>query len=245
MMRKMFVEKMLSQLTGDMYEFYQWLKSKCSDVVGVDVTYGKTHYDGREDVCMTFQLKYHWENELNKRKDSGIHKIITIMEYIAKKFNWDIDIKWFNSYRAATDDVLMIKVVNQKENLTTEVKSKMKKLNITKEAFEKSNYFKNKYGELEYVSESGKLFKTSRGRILMFKEGTESNPRFKCMEGRNEYSDEIREFRDDVVDALKKCYGDEYIVKHDMVDDKSILVSDPYTGLDYKIDISVSDEVEM
>ena len=49
---------------------------------------------------------------MNKRKDAGIHKIITIMEYIAKKFSWDIDIKWFNSYRAATDDVLTIKLIN-------------------------------------------------------------------------------------------------------------------------------------
>ena len=47
----------------------------------------------------------------------------------------------------------------------------MKKLNITKEAFEKSRYFKNKYGTLEYVSESGKLFKTNKGKVLMFKEG--------------------------------------------------------------------------
>ena len=46
----------------------------------------------------------------------------------------------------------------------------MKKLNITKEQFEKSKYFKNKYGNLEYVSESGKVFKTEKGRILMFKE---------------------------------------------------------------------------
>lgn len=77
------------------------------------------------------------------------------------------------------------------------------------------------------------------------KEGTESNPRFKCMEGRNEYVDDIREFRDDVVSALKKCYGDEFIVESDMMNEKSIVVSDPYSGLDYKIDISVSDEVEM
>lgn len=48
----------------------------------------------------------------------------------------------------------------------------MKKLNITKEAFEKSNYFKNKYGNLEYVSESGKLFKTDKGKVLMFKESS-------------------------------------------------------------------------
>ena len=48
----------------------------------------------------------------------------------------------------------------------------MKKLNITKEQFEKSKYFKDKYGKLEYVSESGKVFKTNKGRILMFKEWT-------------------------------------------------------------------------
>ena len=44
----------------------------------------------------------------------------------------------------------------------------MKKLNITKEQFEKSRYFKNKYGTLEYVSESGKVFKTDKGEILKF-----------------------------------------------------------------------------
>lgn len=49
----------------------------------------------------------------------------------------------------------------------------MKKLNITKEQFEKSRYFKNKYGKLEYVSESGKLFKTSKGKLLKFKESTD------------------------------------------------------------------------
>ena len=42
----------------------------------------------------------------------------------------------------------------------------MKKLNITKEQFNRSHYFKNKYGRLEYVSESGKVFKTSKGKIL-------------------------------------------------------------------------------
>ena len=402
MMKKMCVEKMLSQLTGDMYEFYQWLKSKCSGVDGVDVTYGKTHWNGSEDVCMAFQLKYHWENELDKRKDPGIHKIISIMEYIAKKFNWDIDIKWFNLYRSATDEVLIIKIVNRKENLTTEVKSKMKKLNITKEAFEKSKYFKNKYGELEYVSESGKVFKTDKGKILMFvkessermsyedllmkfeeiqdkigedaaldtevyftydpldeetqeyidkkgytpfitwyslqsaygnnicwpsgayegskhskhmsastvwelcrffkknlkkfsgykvigafsgydkikdikhengrvvvvfgksnenddvnestkkfgkkffsKEGTESNPRFKCMEGYNpEYDDDILEFREDVINALKKCYDDKYLVEPDIYG-KTINVTYPDIGIDFQLAISAHDDVEM
>lgn len=49
----------------------------------------------------------------------------------------------------------------------------MKKLNITKERFEKSRYFQKKYGELEYVSESGRLFKTNKGKVLMFKESTD------------------------------------------------------------------------
>jgi len=46
----------------------------------------------------------------------------------------------------------------------------MKKLNITKERFEKSRYFTKKYGTLAYVSESGKVFKTDKGKVLMFKE---------------------------------------------------------------------------
>ena len=46
----------------------------------------------------------------------------------------------------------------------------MKKLNITKEQFNRSRYFQEKYGTLEYVSESGKVFKTDKGKVLMFKE---------------------------------------------------------------------------
>lgn len=46
----------------------------------------------------------------------------------------------------------------------------MKKLNITKEHFEKSKYYQNKYGKLAFVSESGELFKTEIGNILKFKE---------------------------------------------------------------------------
>ncbi len=49
----------------------------------------------------------------------------------------------------------------------------MKKLNITKERFEKSRYFQKKYGTLEYVNESGKVFKTSKGKLLKFKESVD------------------------------------------------------------------------
>ena len=48
----------------------------------------------------------------------------------------------------------------------------MKKLNITKERFEKSRYFTKKYGKLEYVSESGNMYKTNKGKLLKFKEST-------------------------------------------------------------------------
>ena len=46
----------------------------------------------------------------------------------------------------------------------------MKKLNITKEQFNRSRYFKNKYGELKYVSESGKIYKTSKGKMIRLNE---------------------------------------------------------------------------
>ena len=52
-------------------------------------------------------------------------------------------------------------------------KTTMKKLNITKERFEKSNYFNRKYGNLEYVSESGNLYKTNKGIVLEFTDGYE------------------------------------------------------------------------
>jgi hypothetical protein len=51
----------------------------------------------------------------------------------------------------------------------------MKKLNITKERFEKSRYFTKKYGKLEYVSESGRLFKTSKGKVLKFTKESEDD----------------------------------------------------------------------
>lgn len=89
----------------------------------------------------------------------------------------------------------------------------MKKLNITKEAFEKSNYFKNKYGELEYVSESGKVFKTSKGKLIKFRESTKkfgkkfkesvgdisTDPSYKCpyCGGRNCYFDYAEEVPND------------------------------------------------
>ena len=52
----------------------------------------------------------------------------------------------------------------------------MKKLNITKEHFNKSRYFTKKYGKLEFVSESGKYFKTNKGKVLMFKESQPESP---------------------------------------------------------------------
>ncbi len=53
----------------------------------------------------------------------------------------------------------------------------MNKLNITKETFEKSKYFTSKYGKLAFVSESGKIFKTSKGKILKFAKESTFNDR--------------------------------------------------------------------
>jgi hypothetical protein len=50
----------------------------------------------------------------------------------------------------------------------------MKKLNITKERFNKSRYFQKKYGALKFMSESGNLYKTEKGMVLKFlKEDTD------------------------------------------------------------------------
>ena len=64
-------------------------------------------------------------------------------------------------------------------------KTEMNKLNITKEQFNRSRYFKDKYGKLEYVSESGRMFKTDKGKVLMFKESW----------NKDDYDDQPRKFR--------------------------------------------------
>ena len=74
----------------------------------------------------------------------------------------------------------------------------MKKLSITKEAFNKSRYFKNKYGSLKYVSESGDLFKTSKGKILKFKESSRESI------GGDEYQKDLLE---KIGDYLMTDYG--------------------------------------
>ena len=63
----------------------------------------------------------------------------------------------------------------------------MKKLNITKDKFTESKYFTTKYGKLEYVSESGKFYKTSKGKLLNFNESQNdvTIDDFKRMYGKN------------------------------------------------------------
>lgn len=81
----------------------------------------------------------------------------------------------------------------------------MKKLPITKESFEKSKYFTNKYGKLEYVSESGKLFKTNKGKILKFKESISSEEDPDLDEDSVGMMEDITNV---VFKALKEVYGD-------------------------------------
>ena len=44
----------------------------------------------------------------------------------------------------------------------------MKRLNITRKQFVESKFLQRKYGKLNLVNESGKLFKTNKGKILKF-----------------------------------------------------------------------------
>ena len=49
----------------------------------------------------------------------------------------------------------------------------MKRLNITRKQYSESKYLQKKYGKLAYVSESGKVFKTDKGKLLKFKESVD------------------------------------------------------------------------
>ena len=102
------------------------------------------------------------------------------------------------------------KNVHEHEDEETCLESKrtktMKKLNITKEAFEKSRYFTRKYGKLEYVSESGKLFKTNKGKVLMFKETYD----FRNGTDEGKMLDEkLKEALENAYDKAHNCFANE------------------------------------
>ena len=90
----------------------------------------------------------------------------------------------------------------------------MKKLNITKEQFNKSRYFKNKYGTLEYVSESGKVFKTDKGKVLMFvkehhdPEGFTKNPEIQKLS--KKVLSKMRKMRKTLEEYGLKHYSEKY-----------------------------------
>lgn len=100
---------------------------------------------------------------------------------------------------------------DDKEEISESRKPIMKKLPITKKQFTESKYFQKKYGKLEYVSESGKLFKTDKGKVLMFKEssGTAYNE-----DGESLYEKTVREHADALYDAIRELRAvDEELMK--------------------------------
>lgn len=91
----------------------------------------------------------------------------------------------------------------------------MKRLNITKEQFNKSNYFQSKYGKLKYVSESGRLFKTNKGEILKFNESTDGISLSDIYSGlKKEYDGKL--FSDNFIHLAVEQEGSQVVVKPDL-----------------------------
>lgn len=91
----------------------------------------------------------------------------------------------------------------------------MKKLNITKEAFEKSKHFQRKYGKLEYVSESGKLFKTNKGHVIKFvkeSEGVEPNSlKMKLVKKAKQATEQAMDILDQAAEEVKNAAGETFL----------------------------------
>ena len=125
----------------------------------------------------------------------------------------------------------------------------MKKLNVTKEAFEKSKYFTEKYGKLEYVSESGKLFKTEKGQILKFKESAKAKST-KPVKESAQFLDGYKEGGalakvDDIVDATYGRLCDELEkagIDYDAIgSDDGIFFNDPEAKKTYFINLYINE----
>lgn len=113
----------------------------------------------------------------------------------------------------------------------------MKKLNITKEQFNKSNYFQSKYGKLKYVSESGRLFKTNKGKILKFNESTDGISLSDIYSAlKKEYDGKL--FSDNFINLAVEQEGSQVVVKPELEipDDLDLGNQDDYEWWQDKID---------
>lgn len=161
---------------GDVVRYNDWVYT----IDEVSFHHGEWHYDISDDESQEY-ISGVPESELEKvvkEKPTSRRKFKKGEKVMFDGYDYVVDDASFHHgewrYTISNDEIQEWKTGISEDELskmTFREANTMKKLNITKEAFEKSQYFKNKYGNLEYVSESGKLFKTSKGKLLKFKEG--------------------------------------------------------------------------
>lgn len=114
----------------------------------------------------------------------------------------------------------------------------MKKLNVTRKHFNESKYFTRKYGKLAFVSESGKLFKTDKGKVLMFKEDHAKGEHLysiviKDLEGW-EASFQVNAMNDEEAEEKARTHmkdGEEILHIYDIGEYKAF-DAEPYAGFD-------------
>ena len=117
------------------------------------------------------------------------------------------------------------------------------KLNTTKEAFEKSKYLQRKYGKLKYVSESGKIYKTSKGKVLKFKESIPAEFGI----GPDPHDEGKTETLVKVNDLVSKAYANLYDelkkagIDFDSASDDGFYVNDPDAQKTYFINLYVNE----
>ena len=122
----------------------------------------------------------------------------------------------------------------------------MKKLNISKEHFNESKYFIKKYGELEYVSESGKIYKTTSGNILKFMiEYDDVNSNYNIVERDGGYTLYVNgneagfmeltfKYGDSIINEIQDSIGYDYELNGIDPDQKSVYIEDFCVNKNYR-----------
>lgn len=157
---------------------------KCDILVGDDILYIDLMRDGliieygmgyRGVKMFTLYANRGWDELLiDDNIDDFIKDLAESSEFTYHCDDFDKAISaWMNKYM--NDEYLeevMAKFESFADGITDEypdeVDESARKLNITKKQYNESRYFQKKYGKLEYVSESGNIYKTDKGRILKF-----------------------------------------------------------------------------
>ena len=207
-------------ILDDIYTFFPFLeKYPLENDLTITFNVGNRFIDRCHDADSRNQFAWMWDDDVQYAKQVEKDQIDSMWNKRKKhEINKDAEEeemwKKHDDEERAKKDALDAEL-SELDDDNEYMESNMKKLNITKKQYNESKYFQTKYGKLEYVSESGKLYKTTKGKVLKFNESLgvpnyEEEYQKSLEEAQGMSKEEIKAVIDDILDEDWWEYKSEY-----------------------------------